>query len=79
MQRDLYMWCMAKPIEIDKFRAKPRPRGRPPIGDKPMKQITIRMTDELLEAVDVIIDEREGQTDRGAVIRELIARGLKSF
>lgn len=77
MQRDLYIWCMAKTIEIEKFRFK-RPRGRPPIGAKPMTQITIRMTDELLEAVDAIIDKREGQTDRGAVIREFLAKGLKA-
>jgi metal-responsive CopG/Arc/MetJ family transcriptional regulator len=49
------------------------------MGDKPMQQITVRLTDDLLEAIDVIIDEREGQTERGAVIRELISRGLKSF
>ena len=66
---------MDKVIDIERIRL----RGRPPMGEKPMRQITVRLTDELLEAIDVIIDEREGQTDRGSVIRELISRGLKSF
>ena len=67
---------MAKEIDIERYRL----RGRPPIsGDKPMRQISVRLTDELLEAIDGIIDDREGQTDRGAVIRELISRGLKTF
>ena len=66
---------MGKTIDIERVRL----RGRPPMGDKPMRQITVRLTDELLESIDVIIDDREGQTDRGSVIRELISRGLKSF
>jgi hypothetical protein len=44
-----------------------------------MQQITVRLTIAQLEAIDVIIDDRYGQTERGAVIRELIERGLKSF
>lgn len=78
MQRDLYMWCMAKTIDPDKYRAKPRGRGRPPIGGgRPMTQITVRLTDELLGTIDAIIDDREGMTDRGAVIREFLAKGFK--
>lgn len=77
MCRDLYIGRMAKTIDPERFRAKPR-RGRPPIGGKPMTQITLRMTDELLEAVDAVIEDREGQTDRGSVIREYLAKGFKA-
>lgn len=65
---------MGKIVDIER-----RLRGRPPMGDKPMQQITVRLTDDLLEAIDVIIDDREGHAERGGVIRELISRGLKSF
>ena len=62
-------------FDVERLRYR-RPVGRPPV-ENPMKQITIRVTDELLEAVDVVIDERDGACDRSAVIREAIAKGLK--
>lgn len=46
--------------------------GRPRMADEPMRQIAIRLPDEILEAVDGIIAERHGQADRTAVIRELL-------
>ena len=66
---------MTQKIDIEKIRYKRGP-GRPPV-ESPMKQIAIRLPDDLLAAIDVVIDEREGQTDRAAVIREMIAKGLK--
>lgn len=41
-----------------------------------MTQIAIRFPDEMLEAVDKIVEERFGQADRTGVIRELVAEGL---
>ena len=66
----------AKQIDPEQYRL----RGRPPIsGDKPMTQITVRLTQQQLEAIDTIIDDRHGQTERGAIIRELIERALKAW
>lgn len=50
--------------------------GRPPKGDSAMKQIAIRFPEEILEQVDRIVEERYGQADRTAVIRELVAEAL---
>ena len=63
-------------IDVERVRIK---TGRPPLHEEPMKQIAIRLPDHLLEAIDVIIEEREGAPDRAAIIRELIARGLRSM
>jgi len=46
--------------------------GRPRLADQPMRQIAIRLPEEILQALDEIIDERHGQADRTAVIRELL-------
>lgn len=55
---------------------KPKPMGRPLVGDKPMKQIAIRFPDDMLQQVDDIVAERFGHADRTAVIRELLAKAL---
>lgn len=52
--------------------------GRPPKGDAAMKQIAIRFPEEMLEQVDQIVEDRFGQADRTAVIRELVAEALAS-
>ncbi len=66
----------AKDIDPERFKM----RGRPPIsGDKPMTQITVRLTDSQIEAIDAIIEDRFGQAERGAIIRELIERGLRAW
>lgn len=57
----------------DKIR---RSVGRPPV-DKPMRQVTFRISDELLEAVDAVVEDRDGGCDRSAVMREAIAKGLR--
>ena len=41
-----------------------------------MKQIAIRLPDDILDAVDDIIDQRHGQADRTAVIRELLLESI---
>ena len=41
-----------------------------------MKQIAIRLPDDILEAVDDIIADRHGQADRTAVIRELLLESI---
>lgn len=50
---------------------------RVPSG-RAMTPVTIWLPDELLEAVDAVIEDREGQTDRGSVIREYLAKGFKA-
>ncbi len=55
---------------------KPKPMGRPLVGEKPMKQIAIRFPEDMLEEVDEIVAERFGHADRTAVIRELLAKAL---
>lgn len=50
--------------------------GRPPKGTRAMKQIAIRLPDDMLDQVDDIIAERFGLPDRTAVIRELVAEAL---
>jgi metal-responsive CopG/Arc/MetJ family transcriptional regulator len=54
----------------------PKKRGRPPVGDKPMTQLAVRFPDELLGAIDEIVAERYGQSDRTSIIRELVAQAL---
>lgn len=53
-----------------------RSRGRPAMGDKAMKQIALRLPVDAFDAVDKIVAERMGATDRAAVFREAVARGL---
>lgn len=43
---------------------------------KPMKQIAIRLPDEIIEALDQIVDERHGMADRTQVLREVLMEGL---
>lgn len=60
-----------------KASAKPKGKmGRPLVAAKPMKQIAIRLTDEIIAGVDAIVAERFGQADRTAVIRELLSQAL---
>lgn len=64
-------------IEINRLRYK-RPVGRPPV-ENPMRQIGVRLPDEMLAAIDAVIDDREGACDRAAVIREAISKGLRQM
>lgn len=41
-----------------------------------MRQIAIRLPDEMLSAIDGLLDGRMDRPDRTAVIRELLAEGL---
>jgi metal-responsive CopG/Arc/MetJ family transcriptional regulator len=50
--------------------------GRPPKGETAMKQIAIRFPEPMLDQVDKIVEQRYGQADRTAVIRELVAEAL---
>lgn len=50
--------------------------GRPRIGKTVMRQIAIRLPDEMIADVDRIIEQRFGEGDRTAVIRELVAEAL---
>ena len=55
---------------------KTRPVGRPRQGKTVMPMISIRIPEDMIAAVDRIVEERFGQADRSAVIRELIAQSL---
>ena len=44
-----------------------------------MQPVNIRLPSDLIEAIDKIIEDRVGQSDRPTVVRELIARGLKDL
>lgn len=55
-----------------------RPVGRPPAEGETMTQIAIRFSKPFLAAVDEIVQEREGETDRSSVIRELATAELRS-
>ena len=57
----------------------PRKIGRPPIGGKPMTQLAVRLTEDQIKAIDQVIAQREGATDRAAVIREAISKGLRAM
>ena len=50
--------------------------GRPPLAGEPMTQIAIRVPASVLEDVQEIVNERYGQTDRTAVIRELLVSAI---
>jgi metal-responsive CopG/Arc/MetJ family transcriptional regulator len=66
-----------EPKMIDeKARLKP---GRPPNPDGAMQQLAIRIPNWMLDEIDVIIDSREGQTERTTVMREMIARGIRAW
>lgn len=41
--------------------------------------VPLRLSDEIVEGVDEVIDDREGAPSRNAVLREMIVRGLKSW
>ena len=62
-------------FNIDRLRYK-RPVGRPPV-ENPMRQIAVRLPDDILEAIDAIIEDRDGACDRSAVIREAVAKGIR--
>lgn len=52
--------------------------GRPLAGEAPMRQIAIRLPDEMLNAIDYLLEDRMDRPDRTAVIRELLAEALKA-
>lgn len=57
-------------------KAPKRGRGRPALEGKAMQQVALRLPVETFDAVDKIIAARMGATDRAAVLREAVARGL---
>lgn len=57
---------------------KPR-RGRPPLGDAGMRErIVVRMSRDLLHAIDVYRTERGDGVDRAQIVRELVVEGLRA-
>lgn len=51
--------------------------GRPSVSDQGAERISTRLPREHVSAIDEIIAERFGATDRSAVVRELVAYALK--
>lgn len=62
---------IANGLELDLARIRP-------VRNPPKPLITIEITEEQLAAIDAIIEDRRGQTNRAAVIREFLAKGLKA-
>lgn len=54
-----------------------RPVGRPKLSERGSIQVAIRFPAEIMDQIDEIIEERFGQSDRTAIIRELVAEALK--
>ena len=46
------------------------------MSTKAMKQIAVRLPEEMIDALDAIVAERYGQADRTQVLRELLAESL---
>jgi hypothetical protein len=55
-----------------------RGRGRPPLGDQSMEQITVRLPKPMLAAIDKMRIGRRDRPDRAVVIRRLIAEALQA-
>lgn len=51
--------------------------GRPRLSERGSVQVAIRFPAEIMDQIDEIIEERFGQSDRTAIIRELVAEALK--
>lgn len=57
---------------------KPR-KGRPPHGPSAMKTtIPLRLSPEIVAAIDRVIQSRGGSASRNSVIRDMIRKGLRS-
>ena len=54
-----------------------KPRGRPPIGDEAMQQITLRVPRIIVENADLAVERRLDGADRSQVLREWLAAGYK--
>ena len=52
--------------------------GRPPLSERGSIQIAIRFPAEMVDSIDAIVEDRFGQADRTAIIRELVAEALTS-
>lgn len=58
----------------------PRPVGRPPEGHAAMAvTVPLRLSQELIDEIDLVIAKREGAPSRNAVMREAMAKGLRQM
>lgn len=64
---------------MSKTPTKPRKRGpgRPSLGDDGATQVAVRFPNRMLRAIDEHIAQRLDGPDRAAVIRELVADGMR--
>lgn len=57
----------------------PKPVGRPPHESTAMAiTIPLRLTDEIVAAVDRVIQKRGGSASRNSVLRDMIKKGLRT-
>jgi hypothetical protein len=52
--------------------------GRPTLSPRGSQQISVRFPAEIVDGLDEIVEERHGQAEYAAIIRELVAEALKN-
>jgi len=52
--------------------SKPRPRGRPPLGDEAMRHVTARLLLWMVRTIDEMARKRRDGADRSQIVRELL-------
>ncbi|MBS0233455.1 MAG: hypothetical protein JSR99_08205 [Proteobacteria bacterium] len=57
--------------------AKKSKMGRPRLSQRGSTQLAVRFPAEIMDGIDAIVEERFGQADRTAIIRELVAEALQ--
>lgn len=72
-----YAMDMAKRSKSMQADSTSRSVGRPRLSERGSVQVAIRFPAEIMDSIDEIIEERFGQSDRTAIIRELVAEALE--
>lgn len=60
-------------------KAKKKGPGRPPAGPTAMKQIALRVPEDIIEAADDVVAERLGESDRSDVLRQFLRLGAAVY
>lgn len=81
MRCTLYMVNMAEMTDrhMGEFGSHAKRGPGRPRAEHPLQQIAVRLPQDMLSEIDRVVADRLGQTDRAAVIREAIARGLREM
>jgi hypothetical protein len=54
-----------------------RGRGRPPLEDEPMVQLTFRLPKSMIDTIDEIRSRQIDPPERATVVRRLLTEGLE--